>query len=108
MPVSALTGQGLTEALDWLACQLGSVQAKKAVYSTVPPAALDEIPRPLRESGDRLDHGMDYCTRAYTAIKCLFFRTNRPQDNPENRTNRIQDSVQDTRVSGRFQSSPEK
>lgn len=108
MPVSALTGQGLTEALDWLACQLGSVQAKKAVYSTVPPA-LDEIPQPLRESGDRLEHGMDYCTRAYTAIKCLFFRTNRPQESTENRTtNRIQDSVQDSRTSGRFQSSPEK
>ncbi|GAB1602239.1 ADP-ribosylation factor 3-like [Argonauta hians] len=81
MPVSALTDQGLTEALDWLACQLGSVQAKKAVYSAMPPSAPEEeVPRMQRESSERLDHSMDYCTRAYTAIKCLFFRTSRTHD----------------------------
>ncbi|CAI9741518.1 ADP-ribosylation factor 1-like [Octopus vulgaris] len=113
MPVSALTDQGLTEALDWLACQLGSVQAKKAVYSTVPPAP-EEMPRMQRESGDRLEHSMDYCSRAYTAIKCLFFRTSRTQDVTDScptTTSHLQDSLQDSRTTtapGKFQNCPEK
>ncbi|XP_014771265.2 ADP-ribosylation factor 1 [Octopus bimaculoides] len=114
MPVSALTDRGLTEALDWLACHLGSVQAKKAVYSTVPPAP-EEMPRMQRESGDRLEHSMDYCSRAYTAIKCLFFRTSRTQDVtdscPTTTTTHLQDSLQDSRTTtapGKFQNCPEK
>ncbi len=73
MPVSAVKGDGLYTALDWLACKLGSAQARKAlsIPTVAPPNSA-----PL-EGGETFDHGIDYCSRAYSAIKCLFFRTNR-------------------------------
>ena len=72
--MSAVSGDGLYHALDWLASQLGSVQAKKALV--VPES---KTPHELADHDDALEHGVDYCSRAYTAIKCLFLRTNRQE-----------------------------
>ncbi|XP_041377509.1 ADP-ribosylation factor 3-like [Gigantopelta aegis] len=77
VPVSAVNGDGLYYALDWLASKLGSVQAKKALVVPV-----SNVPSEMPDHDETLEHGMDYCSRAYTAIKCLFLRTNR-QDGQE-------------------------
>ncbi|XP_071109506.1 ADP-ribosylation factor 3-like [Haliotis cracherodii] len=78
MPVSAVKGDGLYPALDWLACKLGSAQARKALATPMPPP---EVATP--EGTETLEHGMDYCSRAYSAIKCLFLRTNRAEGGRE-------------------------
>ena len=67
---SAITGQGLMESMDWLALQLGSNQPRKTSNPTV--AITD---RPI-ENKDSKQQPKAYCTRAYSAIKCLFNRTN--------------------------------
>lgn len=67
---SAITGQGLMESMDWLALQLGSNQPRKTSNPTV--AITD---RPI-ENKDNKQQPKAYCTRAYSAIKCLFNRTN--------------------------------
>ncbi|KAL8571181.1 hypothetical protein ACOMHN_010642 [Nucella lapillus] len=93
LPVSAVTGEGLYPALDWLCMKLGSLQARKALVA--PPADPDN-PAPTATSGcsgtgSKHDSGVtspqevdlqargDYCSRAYSAIKCFFFRSNRQQ-----------------------------
>lgn len=79
MPVCALTGDGLNESLDWLACQLGSVQAKKALSGVGynPTTVQQDSVNTSDTTSDKPQHGIDYCTRAYSAIKCLFVRSNR-------------------------------
>ncbi|XP_064611899.1 ADP-ribosylation factor 1-like isoform X2 [Liolophura sinensis] len=69
-PISALKGTGVSEALDWLACQLGSLQAKKAVVAPVRESPVLEAAS--SDETDRTPQRKDYCNRAYTAIKCLF------------------------------------
>ncbi|OWF45432.1 ADP-ribosylation factor 1-like [Mizuhopecten yessoensis] len=71
--VSALRGDGLTEALDWLAFQLGSEEIRKSVT----PESEDKMDKALS--------GLPYCSRAYTAIKCLFFRPTRQDRQDEGR-----------------------
>lgn len=67
-PISALVGTGVSEALDWLACQLGSPKAKKAVVAPVRESPVVEA----ADGTDSTPQRKDYCNRAYTAIKCLF------------------------------------
>ncbi|XP_076451354.1 uncharacterized protein LOC143287294 [Babylonia areolata] len=91
VPVSAVTGEGLYPALDWLCMKLGSVQARRAMVTPSAPAHPDH-PAPSSTSGtpgSKADGGVaspqegelqargDYCSRAYSAIKCFFFRSNR-------------------------------
>lgn len=61
-------GTGVSEALDWLACQLGSPKAKKAVVAPVRESPVVEA----ADGTDSTPQRKDYCNRAYTAIKCLF------------------------------------
>ena len=85
LPVSAVTGEGLYPALDWLCMKLGSLQARRAITAPV-----EEAEKPnTSASGDKTDSGAalpedvelqargDYCSRAYSAIKCFFFRSNK-------------------------------
>ncbi|KAK3593229.1 hypothetical protein CHS0354_012307 [Potamilus streckersoni] len=77
MHASAVTGEGLTEAMDWLAVQLGSVQARKSLMT--PASMVTDKPEELPV---KLENRLDYCTRAYSAIKCLFTRPSK-QESPE-------------------------
>ena len=72
---SAITGQGLIEALDWLALQLGSNQPRKPSINS-PVVLTNDRPMEMKDSKQQ---SKAYCTRAYSAFKCLFVRTN-PQD----------------------------
>ncbi|KAK7494169.1 hypothetical protein BaRGS_00014642, partial [Batillaria attramentaria] len=86
MPVSAVTGEGLYPALDWLCTKLGSVQARRAA---APPPDLEkpDVSDASNSAADtasaaapediQLHARGDYCSRAYSAIKCFFFRSNR-------------------------------
>ena len=86
LPVSAVTGEGLYPALDWLCMKLGSLQARRAITAPVNPEA--ENPN-TTANGENSDSGAalpedvelqprgDYCSRAYSAIKCFFFRSNK-------------------------------
>ncbi|XP_070206837.1 uncharacterized protein [Littorina saxatilis] len=107
LPVSAVTGEGLYPALDWLSMKLGSQQARRAM--TAPPPEVSDNPNPnpdvnanasasnLAAGGSTSKNDVsgatspeevalqargDYCSRAYSAIKCFFFRSNRQQGRP--------------------------
>lgn len=84
LPVSAVTGEGLYPALDWLCTKLGSLQARKA--TSVPdmdkPHCEDARNSAVETNTTapediQLQARGDYCSRAYSAIKCFFFRSNR-------------------------------
>ena len=75
LETSAITGQGLIESLDWLALQLGSSQPRKPSINSPVVIATDRS----IEMKDSKQQSKAYCTRAYSAFKCLFVRTN-PQD----------------------------
>ncbi|KAL3862393.1 hypothetical protein ACJMK2_008362 [Sinanodonta woodiana] len=77
MHASAVTGEGIEEAMDWLAVQLGSVQARKTLMA--PATTATDKPEDLPV---KLENRLDYCTRAYSAIKCLFTRPSK-QESPD-------------------------
>ncbi|KAL5014323.1 hypothetical protein ScPMuIL_008593 [Solemya velum] len=86
--ISAISGEGLYEALDWLALQLGSAQVKKTSCSEshAKKSQTAEAPCAIAKAesscDDRFQHRTDYCNRAYSRIKCLFHKTNR-QSTPD-------------------------
>ncbi|PVD35571.1 hypothetical protein C0Q70_02534 [Pomacea canaliculata] len=91
MPVSAVTGEGLYQALDWLCLKLGSTQARRAIAAPAEEenaqngeTSKNETETAAPETVD-LQARRDYCSRAYSAIKCFFFRSNRQggQESPD-------------------------
>lgn len=67
-PVSAITGEGIEEAFDWLVSQLGSTQSKK-------PAS-GAVTQDTRNQTQKFTYGMEQCTRAFSSLKWLFMKSN--------------------------------
>lgn len=66
-PVSAITGEGIEEAFDWLVSQLGSTQSKK-------PAS-GAVTQDTRNQTQKFTYGMEQCTRAFSSLKWLFMKS---------------------------------
>ncbi|KAK6177126.1 hypothetical protein SNE40_015292 [Patella caerulea] len=77
LPVSGVKGDGLHGALDWLASKLGSASAKNQNKIAGPSIGPTSDTEEISEEQDEAIAHRDYCSRAYSAIKCLFLRTNK-------------------------------
>ncbi|XP_076085204.1 ADP-ribosylation factor 2-like isoform X2 [Mytilus galloprovincialis] len=64
--ISALTGDGITEAFDWLALQLGSSQVKQT-------AEINKIQTEVTHFLPPQNHP-ETCERSYSALACFFIR----------------------------------
>lgn len=79
-----MTGEGLYNALDWLCQKLGSTHARRTTVTPPDeekPVDVSSSNRPQASIASpdavELQARGDYCSRAYSAIKCFFFRSNR-------------------------------
>lgn len=73
--VSALNGDGITEAFDWLALQLGSCQVQQTSETSMKQTT--DINKKETESNSAvMSHNPVTCDQTYSALACFFIRPN--------------------------------
>lgn len=73
--VSALNGDGITEAFDWLALQLGSCQVRQTCEMNMKQTT--DINKKETESNSAVtSHNPVTCDHTYSALACFFIRPN--------------------------------
>ncbi|ESO90435.1 hypothetical protein LOTGIDRAFT_164018 [Lottia gigantea] len=90
--VSGVKGDGLHSALDWLASSLGSLPVKNPKQGPNPSKTQSKpsdnsvtmATGETSQCNEEVTGQKDYCSRAYSALKCLFVRTNRTSDSDDN------------------------
>lgn len=83
--VSATTGDGITEAFDWLALHLGSCQVKQTVDNMKPSTEIynrqseneyEMVSHNLETCDGTHSQNAETCDRTYSALACFFVRPN--------------------------------